>query len=331
MKKLFFLCLIICAVSQTCFAWSLSGFFWPRKSPIAADKSDQKIEKLDKDVHGVKKMIGELDTRVYAIDSKATDNTAEIVKIWQDTTKTNQKIDGFDQRITALNQQISALPTADVMESSDVVPLTIGGKYIGTVNYEFENMDLCGPDPYYNNPKKISCVTVNINGFKAVKIRTDGTLNPMNQRVFFDQPNCGGDIYIIASIAEGSKMGLPLLEGAISDVNGELYYYSKNSQVMQITYDHYKSFISYSPDEYYNQENIQYHMHNAQYAGNGRCWNYTWTSPTSNASDYIVYVYKLLPNDPAITGIDEYPFKGEILVNGRPIIDLSQVPMASME
>jgi len=324
MKKLFCLLLVTCVFYQTCFAWSF--FNWNWKPPVVKDNTAVRIKKLEKDVTGAKKIIGDLDLRVSAIDSKFSGIDDEIVKIGQDMAK-------IDQKTTALIQQISALPTAEIMESADVVPLTIGGKYIGTINkYEFESIDFCGPGDNYQNTYRISCLTVNINGFKPVKIRIDGTLDILGSMVFFDQPNCEGNIYIMSSMVEGSKMGLPLLDGGLSDVNGELYYYSKNSQVMKNTYENYKSFIRYSPDETNNYDGGSEDIKAGyQYTGHGRCWNYNWVSTKENASDYVFYAYKLLQNDPAVTGIDEYPFKGEFLINGRPIIDLSQVPMAGTE
>lgn len=121
--------------------------------------------------------------------------------------------------------------------------------------------------------------------FEEEELTVEGkfVLSPYNI-LAFKNSNCEGEVYVFAVGWERPvNFNLKPEKGKIYDYNGIIYYYPPKESTV------YKTNIL----SYYNS---------------GNCHNYT--------SPRLGYYFKVLPNDPAVTGIDIYPFPLPIVPEG---------------
>jgi len=126
--------------------------------------------------------------------------------------------------------------------------------------------------------------------FETVSFNKDGTINnPPAINVYYKSASCQGDLYerCVNLGASTTNFTVSPQLGRIYIINSQVYYYPKNAQVYKITI---QSDHSVSND-----------------GTSGTCSDSTQTN---------IHCIKLLPNDPAVTGIQAYPFPTPITIDG---------------
>lgn len=122
------------------------------------------------------------------------------------------------------------------------------------------------------------------NYFEAVTLNKNGTIaNAQGFPSYFKKIDCQGELYFwYDATGDNNTFRFPRLKGALIDHQNELYYYKPGQDKI------YKTLMF-------------------SYFESGQCTNY-------NGSGYQALFYKLIPNDPAVTGVDTYPFPTPITI-----------------
>ncbi len=132
--------------------------------------------------------------------------------------------------------------------------------------------------------------------FDAVKVWADGKIRP-DKQVLFSEPDCQGEVYARGDFFDIS-FKLKRAKGKIfscdaSACGAPLYYLPPNED---------KYYFAAPASAYANQS----------------CLNYSSTSEGE-------YYYKVLSNNPAVTGIDEYPLPLPLTFDGMEEIQMELI------
>jgi len=122
------------------------------------------------------------------------------------------------------------------------------------------------------------------NYFEAVTLNKNGNIiNDPGLFPLFKQIDCSGDPYFWYDATGDVDFRFPRLKGRLVDHQNQLYYYKPGQNKV------YKTIML----SYFQSDN---------------CTNY-------NGSGYQALFFKLVPNDPAVTGIETYPFPTPITID----------------
>ncbi len=168
-------------------------------------------------------------------------------------------------------------------ENHKIYTVKSNGNIIGTTQFNFYQSR---PHPSILTNDRYFHFLFN-KDFYDVFLYKDGTLESVYNK-YFKSNSCQGDPYIFYGNNTAKSFVLVPSKGMIVNYQNSLYYYPKNTITHKFIYQSYK--------KYYNDA----------------CINETGDSN---------YLYiKLLPNDPAVTGILTYPFPLPITIDGIELI-----------
>lgn len=136
--------------------------------------------------------------------------------------------------------------------------------------------------------------------FKPARLWSDGKIQEASSHLLFSGPDCSGDVYAETDFYENTDDAPFKLQRK----KGEIFTCHAPECAFPLYY------LKPNENKYYIASVFSYYSH-------GSCSNFTQASLGS--------YYKLLPNDPAVTGIQEYPFPIPLAFDGMETLELERV------